>query len=90
MRRTPKSIPRLILGVCVVGAIAAIGLVTAFGLGYLRLHYINPSSLKGNLSDGTVVARYDYDGTAHDVTAADYRASSAALQEGWKGEGGPS
>lgn len=89
MRGTPKSVLRLILGFFSAGAIVAIGLVAAFGLGYLRLPYSNPSSLKGKISDDTVIARYEYDGAAHDVTAAEYRASSAALQEGWEGEDGP-
>lgn len=90
MRRKPQSILRLVLGICIVGAIVAIGgLVAAVGLGYLRLPYSNPSSLEGKLADGTVIARYEYDGTAHEVTAAEYLASAAALQEGWSGEGGP-
>ena len=90
MSRTPRSIRRRVLGACAVGAIVVIGgLVAAIGLGFIRLPYSNPSSLKGKVSDDTVIARYEYDGTAHEVTAAAYRASAAALQEGWNGEGGP-
>lgn len=79
MRRAPKSVLRLILGIFSAGAIAAIGLVTAFGLGYLRLPYSDPSSLRGKISDDTAIARYEYGGVAHDVTAAEYRASSVNL-----------
>lgn len=90
MIRKPQSIHWRILGVCSVVALVVIGgLVAAVGLGYLRLPYSNPTSLEGELSDDTVIARYEYDGTAHEVTAAEYLASSAALQEGWNGEGGP-
>ena len=90
MSRMPRSIRRRVLAVCAVGAIVIIGgLVAAIGLGYIRLPYSNPTSLKGKLSDDTVIARYEYDGSTHDVTAAAYRASASALQEGWNGEGGP-